>query len=150
MFKKIALPLTLILLSACGSRSNLPSSVSYNSMSAGSSRSTTTVQAASTSRASTTPAQSSDLDSAGSRLSARQSGMQDSGGISYGNAERTASREAQIDNGSMVDASASNNPDTRSKPAPAVAAATTKTCSATVPAAPTSKGHPSYLAIKGR
>lgn len=106
MFKKIALlPLTLILLTACSGRSTLPSSVSYNSMSAGS---------RSSSRASTTVNSQSADSSAGSRLSARQTGMQDSGGINYGNAERTANREAQIDNGSMVDDSSKNNPDTRS------------------------------------
>lgn len=107
MFKKIALlPLTFLLLTACSGRSTLPASVSYNSMSAGS-RSTS-------SRASGTVSSQAADSSAGSRLSARQTGMQDSGGINYGNAERTANREAQIDNGSMVDDSAKNNPDTRS------------------------------------
>lgn len=109
MFKSIAFSLTLMLLVACSGRTaNLPSSVSYNSMSTSRGTSSRVIS----SNVSAQSAQTA--DTTGSRLSARQTGMQDAEAPNYGNAERTANREAEIDSGSMVDDSADANPDSRS------------------------------------
>ena len=89
----------LSLISACGSRSSLPSSVSYSRLS---------TQRSTTSQSSFA---SSPTGTAGSRLTARQSGMQDVPAEDFENPEDLAAQDALIDSGSMVDPSAEANDD---------------------------------------